>query len=139
MIHFDVKTDLNPHILDIPCSKAEKAVANQAMVDTMKYVPFRTGSLRARTRLQNSTIVYPGPYARYLWYGKAMVDSTTGRGPFYIPEVGYRFRKGAVLMPTNRDLVFHTPGTGPKWFETSKKRNMQKWLRVAERAIKNAK
>ena len=36
-------------------------------------------------------------YARYLYYGVKMVDSITGKGPALIPDVGYRFRKGAKL------------------------------------------
>lgn len=41
-------------------------------------------------------------YARYLYFGNKMVDSETGKGPALVHdsdgnEVGYRYRKGAVL------------------------------------------
>lgn len=118
---------------------AEVILAEQIMKDTERFVPFQTGSLRARTHLEGHDIVYPGPYARFLYYGKRMVDSKTGRGPFYIPGVGYRYRKGAVLVATDKPLTYHTAGTCSHWIEASKAMNLVKWERVAERALKNAK
>lgn len=128
--------------LKTEANRAEKILAAQAMKDTEKYVPALTGSLSMRTHLDGSTIVYPGPYARYLYYGKRMVDSKTGKGPFFIPGVGYRFRKGATLQPTNDDLHFNRsmhPQATSHWFEVSKANNLEKWVRVAGRAIENAK
>lgn len=74
------------------CTKAEHTVALQIREDTRPYVPALTGSLDTRTRIEGSsdsgygpaagsTIIYPGPYARYLYYGKVMVDAATGKGP----------------------------------------------------------
>ena len=122
-------------------SKAQEIVAIQIMKDTEKYVPALTGSLSIRTHLDGNTIVYPGPYARYLYYGKRMVDSKTGKGPMYIPEVGYRFRKYATLVATNTPLNYTKsmhPLATDHWFEVSKANNIDKWERVAERAILNA-
>ena len=122
--------------------RAEKIIATQVMKDTEKYVPALTGSLSARTHMKGHQIVYPGPYARYLYYGKRMVDSQTGRGPFYIPEVGFRYHRGAVLVPTNEDLKFTKqmhPLATSHWFEVSKAANLEKWIRVAGKAMENAK
>ena len=122
-------------------SRAEKIIAVQVMKDTEKYVPALTGSLSQRTHLEGSTIVYPGPYARYLFYGKRMVNAATGRGPFFIPGVGYRYPRGAVLRPTNDNLKFNRsmhPLAADHWFEASKASNLEKWIRVAERAMTNA-
>lgn len=127
--------------IDIRANRAEKIVATQVMKDTEKYVPALTGSLSQRTHLEGSDIVYPGPYARYLYYGKRMVNSATGKGPAYIPGVGYRFPKGATLRPTNEDLNFSKsmhPLATSHWFEASKAMNLEKWIRVAGRAIENA-
>ena len=98
-----------------------------------------------RTRIVNdasgSAIIYPGPYARYLYYGKVMVDSATGKGPMRIvgkdgTEV-IRFRKGAKLKPIDRDLKFNKSmnrHAQSHWFEASKAKNLSKWLRVAKEA-----
>ena len=143
MIRFNVKTDLTElEAVADATTNANTILLSQVMKDTSPYVPFLTGSLNARTHVVGNTIVYPGPYARYLYYGRVMVDSITGKGPAKIPEVGYRFRRGATLRPTDRPLNytkdFHPKATA-RWFEVAKSRNLQKWERVLKEAITNAK
>lgn len=123
-------------------TKAEHAVAVQIAKDTEDYVPMRTGSLKNRTLVQGGTVIYPGPYARYLYYGKVMVDSASGKGPMhYTDKKGnevIRFRKGAKLRPTDRDLdikrAYHKHAQA-FWFEASKAQNLDKWKRVAANAV----
>lgn len=141
-MRFTVKTDLSElEAVKEATTKANTILLSQVMKDTSPYVPFLTGSLNARTHVVGNTIIYPGPYARYLYYGKVMVDSVTGKGPAKIPDVGYRFRRGATLRPTDRPLTytkdFHPKATA-RWFEVSKSRNLKKWERVLEEAITNA-
>ena len=92
-------------------------VATQVAKDTVKYVPMRTGSqmqrsnvhMSDRATVKGSKIIYPGPYARYLYKGKVVV------GPRYGPK-----------HETDKDLVFtksaHRDATA-YWFEESKKAN----------------
>ena len=123
------------------CSRAEHVLAVQVMKDTAPFVPMRSGSLRERTHIEGYTandfgpgsgnmIVYPGPYARYLYYGKLYVDPLTG-SPFA--------REGVTKIPATpeKDLKFWHPGTRSHWFEASKAQNLQKWLRVADKAVKH--
>lgn len=137
-LHFDVRAVPTGSWINPACTRAEKILAVQVMKDTRPFVPALTMSLNNRTRLIGSHIIYPGPYAQYLYYGKAMVDSKTGRGPFYIKGVGYRFRRGATLRATNRDLKF-TKSVHPKaqahWIEASLAANGAKWKRVARKAV----
>ena len=105
------------------CTKAEHIVAIQVEKDTSPYTPALTGSLNQRTRVVGNSVVYPGPYARYLYYGKLMVDPDTG-SPWAQP--------GAVKVLTDRDLVFTQsvhPQAQAHWFEASKAQNLDKWLR----------
>lgn len=107
------------------CTKAEHIVAIQVEKDTSPYTPALTGSLNQRTRVVGNSVVYPGPYARYLYYGKLMVDPDTG-SPWAQP--------GAVKVLTDRDLVFNKSFHGDAqahWFEASKAQNLDKWRRVA--------
>lgn len=111
-------------------NKAQHAVAIQAQKDTSPYVPALTGSLDQRTRVDENQIIYPGPYARYPYYGKLMVDPTTGSS--YAP-------KGATKVLTDKNLVFNKAmhsQAQDHWFEASKAENMGKWLRVAGKAVK---
>lgn len=121
-------------------TRAEREVAKQAAKDTAPYVPMRTGSLRQRTQVRGNQIIYPGPYARYLYYGKYMIDPQTGRGPFKVKDENgnehIKYRKGAKLVTTERNLKYWHPGTRSHWFDYSKSKNLDKWLRTAERVIK---
>lgn len=125
-------------------NRAESIVAVQAAKDTSPFVPFLTGSLNTRTRVDGNTIIYPGPYARYLYYGVRMVNAATGKGPMHFIDEGgnevIRYPKGATLRPTNEPLNYTTDfhkDAGPRWFERSKAQNLDKWLAVAERAVNN--
>lgn len=112
------------------CSKAEHELAVQIEKDTAPFVPMRTGSLRERTRVIGNTIVYPGPYARYLYYGKLYVDPLTGSA---------YARKGVTKIPATpeKDLTYWRKETRSHWFEASKAKNLKKWVRNAEKAVKD--
>lgn len=133
MLKFSVHTSgLNaiPDRLKTSSEKAEHTVAIQVQKDTSPYVPFLTGSLDQRTMVYGSKIIYPGPYARYLYYGKLMVDPATGSS--YAP-------KGSTKVVTDKDLVFNKASHAnaqSHWFEASKAENMDKWLRAADKAVK---
>lgn len=134
MLKFTVHTDGLESIKDKlaeGCTKAEHTVALQVRKDTSPYVPALTGSLDTRTRVDGSEVIYPGPYARYLYYGKLMVDPTTGSS--YAP-------KGGTKVVTDKNLVFsksmHAQAQS-HWFEASKAQNLEKWVRVADKAVKD--
>lgn len=112
------------------CGKAEHVLAVQVEKDTVPFVPALTGSLTERTRVVGNAIIYPGPYAKFLYNGKVMVDPNTGST--YAP-------KGGTKVVTDRNLVFTKtvhPQAQSHWFEASKAQNLDKWLRVAEKAVK---
>lgn len=132
MLTIDVKTGDLASILP-STNKAEKTLAVQVMKDTDKFVPALTGSLTQRTHIEESTIVYPGPYARFLYYGKVMVYAPTGST--WAPKNEHK-------VVTGRDLVMNKsmhPLATSHWFEVSKAANLDTWIRVAERLVKDAK
>lgn len=133
MLKFEVHADLSEVMaqkLAEASTKGEHAVAIQVQKDTSPYVPFLTGSLDQRTRVDGSQVIYPGPYARYLYYGKLMVD----------PETGSSYAtKGATKVLTDKNLVFNKASHAnaqAHWFEASKAENLEKWIRVADKAVK---
>jgi hypothetical protein len=130
MLKFRAETDWNADEWVASNDRAEHAVAVQMEKDTRPFVPALTGSLMNRTRVDGNTVIYPGPYARFLYYGKVMVDPDTG-SPFA--------QKGAVKVVTDRNLVFNrsvNPQAQAHWFEASKAQNLEKWLRVYKKARK---
>lgn len=115
--------------LEARVDPAEHIIALQIEKDTRPFVPMLTGSLTNRTKVDGNRIEYPGPYARFLYYGKVMVDPDTG-SPWA--------KAGATKVVTDRNLVFtqdfHAQAQS-HWIEASKAQNAEKWRRVAERAI----
>lgn len=110
---------------------AEHSLAVQMAKDTEPYVPARTKSLVNRTIVHEDTIIYPGPYARFLYYGKLMIDPDTGSP--WAP-------KGAskVIDPEGKDLNISTAvhsKAQAHWFEVSKAQNLPKWKRMAGRLM----
>lgn len=134
MLSFKVKDNFSEQINEAmkqAGAKAQRLVATQIAKDTEPFVPARTGSLSLRTIVKEDEVIYPGPYARFLYYGKVMV----------YPETGSTFApKGGTKVLTDRNLVFskamHQQAQS-FWFEASKAQNLEKWLRVAGRAVKN--
>ncbi len=134
MLKFSVHTEGLDAIKDKlaeGCTKAEHTVALQVRKDTSPYVPALTGDLDRRTRVDGSKVIYPGPQSRYLYYGKLMVDPETGSS--YAP-------KGGTKVLTDKDLVFSKAVHGQAqshWFEASKAENLEKWVRVSDKAVKH--
>lgn len=125
-------------------TEAEHIVALQIAKDTSPFVPALTGSLDRLTRVDGGLIIYPGPYARYLYYGKVMVNAATGKGPRrFIDKRGnevVRFPYGSKLVATSRDLKYSkSPHRQAQshWFEASKAKNLEKWERTAAEAVTN--
>lgn len=123
---------------------ASVALATEVMADTEKYVPMLTGDFVQRTQAVGKYIIYPGPFARYLYNGKVMVNAATGQGPRRIVDrngnVYIRFPKGSKLKATDRDLVFrrdYHPNATARWFEVSKAQNLKKWEKSAGKLMKN--
>lgn len=115
--------------LSASCTKAEHVVAIQAEKDTRPFVPALTNSMTQRTKVKDNLIIYPGPYARFLYYGKVMVDPTTGST--FAPKGGHK-------VVTDRNLVFTQsvhPQAQSHWFEASKAQNMDRWKRTAREAV----
>ena len=134
MLQFEVHTNLDEAFakkLSSASSKTEHTVAVQVAKDTSPFVPAVTGSLDDNTKVEGGYIIYPGPESRYLYYGKLMVDPNTGSS--YAPE-------GGTKVLTDINLVFTTsvhPQAQAFWFEVSKAQNLDKWLRVADKAVTN--
>lgn len=101
--------------------RAQRFFSESVMRHADKYVPFRSGVLKNSAQIVASgdAITYTTPYARYVWFGKLMVDPITGKGAFHDPRTG-RFwsRPGVQKIPTNRDLKFNgAPTRGAMWID----------------------
>lgn len=125
--------------LNADLRKAQYWLDNQVMTDMIPYMPMDTGTLIQNTVSRSRALAGSGlvcaaapPYGRYLYEGKVMVDSETGKGARRIVlatgEVIYRHRKGARLVPTGRDLTFQRPGAEAHWFEAARRDHFDEWV-----------
>lgn len=125
MIRISVKENIDPNLLTGRATKLEKALAWQILKDTVPLVPALTGSFSNRSHVIGNWIIYPGPYARFLYYGKVMIYPPTGST--WAP-------KGASKVPTNRPLNFNTSmhaKAQSHWMDASRAQNMKKWDKIA--------
>lgn len=124
--------------------KAQFYLDSQVMTDMVPYMPRVTGTFINLTKARSAAIAGSGevvaaapPYGRYLYMGKVMVDSQTGKGPRKIPkgpgEFEFRYRHGAKLVATERPLKYSNPKATPKWFETAKKMYGDSWVREVKK------
>lgn len=122
--------------------KAQYFLDSQVMTDMVPYMPMQTGNFIQRTMAMSAAIAGSGkvvaaapPMGRYLYMGKVMVDSETGKGPMRIEvspgEYIFRFRKGAKLVATDRDLKFSkaaNPKAQKQWFDAAKRDHGKEWV-----------
>ena len=122
----EVKVDLGSIPLVIkgagadPNGDVQKFLTNTINRRMGRYMPHVTGALETKQKriVDPTTIEVVGPQVRYLYNGVKMVNSVTGKGPFYIKDVGFRYRKGTKLKATNEPLNYtktFNPQAGPFW------------------------
>ena len=86
-----------------------------------KYMPYRSGAtiktMMIYSPADSPFIHVDVPYARFLYYGKVMVDPKTGAAGFLTPN-GWRSRRGVPKVRSSRDIdytVTKNPQAGPFW------------------------
>jgi hypothetical protein len=108
---------------------AEHRLAETIKSDSEPFVPALTGEFSDNVTVKENLIIYPAPFARFLYWGKLMID----------PNTGSAWAKAGVKKITAApDLVFTKtvhPQAQSQWFEAAKAQNLQKWIKVAEREV----
>lgn len=129
----NVKASLHFKHFNENLARAQFALDTQIMNDMTRYMPKNTGALIALTRARSVSTAgtglvcaAAGPYGRFQYYGKVMIDPVTG-SPFA--------RKGAKKVVTDRPLTYSNPEARPKWFEAAKDENLNKWVRLVKKEV----
>lgn len=95
--------------------RAQNAVADQIISDCHQFVPKDQNTLRDSARIEHENggtqVVYDTPYAAYQYYG-------------CWPDGSHQIKNHT------------TSGTTTKWIEHAKAQNKDKWLRVAQNAMR---
>lgn len=113
---------------------------DKAVIDwDLQYCPWDTGTLAKSpysvTEIGSGEVVYPGPYARYLYYGEVMGPNI----PVFDDDTGVPTRwwspPGKTKKLTGRQLQFNTdvnPLAGSFWFERMKADHKDDILKEAQ-------
>lgn len=128
--------------------QAQYWLDTQIMTDMIPLMPMDTGMFIQNTVSRSQALAGTGvvcagapPYGRYLYYGKVMVDSQTGKGARRIVlesgEVIYRHRRGATLVPTDRPLHYRRASAVPEWFEVAKEQHFDQWVEGVKRILES--
>lgn len=82
------------------------------------YTPFDRGVLKGSARVELPYVTWNTPYARYMYYGKLMVDPNTKKGAFFNENYGFWSRKGVQKELTDTPLNYQgAPMRGSHWVE----------------------
>lgn len=109
--------------------EAQQWLGDRVLEDSRAFMSLRTGNLQQRSHVQNDgrEVVFPGPYARFQFMGKVMVDPVTG-SPWA--------RAGAKKVLTDRPLTYSSPSATDHWFDEAKAQYVDYWINgVRERIL----
>lgn len=128
-------------------NKAQYGLDSAIMLSMIPFMPKQTGQFINVTQAMSQSLAGSGivvaaapPQGRYLYEGKKMVDSQTGKGPAKITtgpgEYVLRFRKGAKLTATNQPLKYTksaNPSAQDHWFEPAKEKDGKEWVKTVKK------
>lgn len=109
-------------------TEAQQWLGDRVLEDCKAYMPHLTGSLQQRSHTESGgkQVIFPGPYARFQYGGKVMIDPDTG-SPWA--------RRGVKKVLTERPLTYSNPQATDHWFDTAKAQHGEYWINgVKERA-----
>ena len=99
-------------------------LGEQVLADCKPNMPFRAGNMTQNSKTEDNgrKVVFPGPYAHFLYVGLVMVDPDTG-SPWA--------QEGAHKVYTDRRLQYTTqfnPKATHHWFEEAKAQHGSYWV-----------
>lgn len=101
--------------------EAQRWLGDRVLEDCRSVMPLLTGSLQQRSHVEDDgrRVVFPGPYARFQYGGKVMVDPVT-LSPWARP--------GARKVLTDRPLQYSNPAATSHWYDIAKARYGESWI-----------
>lgn len=118
-------------------------VIDKSVIDwNTKYTPWETGTLAksayTATEIGSGEVVYPGPYARYLYYGEVYGPNIPIFDDDSREPTGWFSPPGRKKHPTGRTLKYNTDTNalaGSFWFERMKADHLGDIIKEARAAV----
>lgn len=108
--------------------EAQAWLGERILTDCRARMPIKTGSLRQRSYTADGgrRVVFPGPYARFQYGGRVMIDPVT-KSPWARP--------GAKKVLTDRPLQYADPAAVDHWFDAAKAEWGESWINDVKQRI----
>lgn len=132
----NIKIKVNMKPTDKAIDRAQEKLDAAITHSMLPYMPLQNGTLIQRTVTENASLqgtgqIYAavGPYGRFLYEGKVMVDPLTG---------STWARQDAEKVVTDREIDFSKmahPDAQKEWFLAAKRKDLKSWIDIAQKAI----
>ena len=142
-VHMDMDTSDMLAKFNLEAGGLVQQVIDKSVIDwDLLYCPWETGTLAKSpysvTDIGSGEVVYPGPYARYLYYGEVYGPNI----PIFEDDsgepVGFFSPPGQKKHPTGRPLEYSTdtnPLAGAFWFERMKADHLDDIIEEAKAVV----
>lgn len=138
VIDGDVKVHVDLSRFDKQFQDAQYALDGQVMHDMLPFMPMIQGNFIRMTEiesksLQGSGVVCAGagPFGRFLYEGKLMVDEVTGSA--WARKGRKKITTATPLKYTGRDYIGPHPDVTDHWFDAAKKIDLKNWVNMVKR------
>ena len=142
-VHLDLDTEKMLAELNLESGGLVQQTIDKSVIDhDMPYCPWETGTLARSpysvTKIGSGEVVYPGPYARYLYYGEVYGPNIPIFEDNMEEPMGFWSPPGRKKQPTGRPLEYATdinPLAGSYWFERMKADQLDEIVREAKAVV----
>ena len=145
---FEIEMNFQP--VEKVLTRAQMLLDKQVAHDIQRYVPMLDHHLVNTINKENEIMAAFGDmghvlvynteavkYAHYQYEGKVYVDPVYRCGGFFIPEVGWKSRRGVQKVPTSRPLRYGggNPEAHDHWDQYALNRHYSRWFDMVKRFI----
>ena len=124
----------------------QKVVDNAVIRWCMDYTPADTFTLAkspyAASDIGSGIIIYPGPYAHYMYMGEKYIDPVWRVGGFYgiLPDKEGQWwsRRGVSKIPSGEPLKYTNPEAVSLWDVEAIERYGDDWVEVVRRVLEGS-
>lgn len=136
----DIKINLNLSRFDKQFQRAQYELDGDVMNSMEPFMPLNKGTFIQKTREESTAlqgtgmvVAAAGPFGRFLYHGKTMVDIETGS-----PWAKYKNKKVLVSQYTGKtnakeNLTYSRAGAKALWFDAAKKKDGKSWIKKAKK------
>lgn len=135
----DIKINLNLDRFSKQFNDAQEKLDEMVMTSMKPYMPFNSGMFIDQTQIKSASMAGSGvvcagigPYGRFLYMGKTMVDVKTGSP--WAREAAEKVLVSQYSGKTNaKENLTYSNGRQSHWFDPAKKADGDNWVKTTKR------